>query len=157
VRALLAAVVVVALAGCGGSAPDKDAVQKLAEKARADLVAGRAEQFCARLSAHGRARSLVFKIDFDQEATIPPDSPRLPQTCEEVVRRELAAERDPRVDPSWLPKLRDADLRVADVKSTTARIEIVPRGSDSTDATVRAVRTSAGWRLDDSNVIPVGH
>ena len=153
-RAMCTATLALLVAGCGGdSKPDVEGVRQLAEQARADLVAGREARFCALLTPHGRARSLGFKVDFDEYGRIPSSSPRLPQTCEQVARRE----RSYRTDPSWVPELRDAKLSIVDVRSKTARIEIFLHGRRYPDAVVRAVRTPAGWRLDDSNVIPVGH
>jgi hypothetical protein len=154
-RAATATLVASALffGGCGGSGPDdRDAVLRLAEGARGDLVAGRAESFCARLTPHGRARSLGFKVDFDREGTIPSKSPRLPQTCEQVVARERKPESD-----TWLHTLRAAKLRVSSIDSDSATVELMVPGQPDPLAQVMAVKTASGWRLDDSNVIPVGH
>src|SRR5947208_3506727 len=120
-RATAAAATALVAAGCGGgSKPDVEGVRRVAEQARADLVAGREGRFCALLTPHGRARSLGFRVDFDDYGHVPPSSPRLPQTCEQVARRERAY----RTDPSWVPELRDATIGVVAVRSKTARIEI---------------------------------
>ena len=154
---ILGLTILLSACGGGGASSDSRAVEKLAEQARADLVGGRAQAFCGLLTPHGRARSLGFKIDFDQAGELGPSDPRVPQTCPAVVRRELAAGRDPRVDRTWLDQLGGAKLAATHVESNRARIEITPAGRDQPEGTVEAVRTPAGWRIDDADFIPSGH
>lgn len=150
----VAAVCALALSagGCGGSdhrSDDTRALRKLANGARADLLAGRAAAFCARLTPAGRARSLGFRVDFDH---------RPPRTCEEVVRRERAVSTArPDVDVAWPGQLRAARVRVGKVRSGVAHLDLVLPGHSDSLAGFTARKTSAGWRLDDSNAIPVGH
>lgn len=148
------------LAGCGGGSTgdaQRD-VRAVAERARADLLAGRSRDFCGLLTSHGRRRALGFKVDFDEEGSIPADSPRLPQTCEQIVDRELAMLDNPASGQlSLRHDLRHVRVQVADVGDSSARVELVPRGGGSPSATARAVKTDAGWRIDDSNVVPNGH
>ena len=129
----------------------------VADRARDDLVAGRAAGFCALLTPHGRSRALGYRVDFDEGGSLPPTSPRVPHTCEQIVRRERAAVIDPRVEFSWLDALRGARLRVLAVEGDSARVGVVPRGGPRVAARVALVRTEAGWRLDDSDAIPSGH
>ena len=144
-----ALVVLVALTACGGSddgdSSDARELRALAQGARSDLLAGRADRFCSRLTGHGRERALAFRVDFDRAP---------PRTCQQIVRRELAAAADPAVDVTWPSQLRETTFRVGDVGATSARIDLLLRGS--TVATVTAANEAEGWRLDDSNVVPVG-
>jgi hypothetical protein len=155
--AVLATAVLLSACGGGGPSSDSRGVEKLAEQARADLISGQAHAFCGLLTPHGRARSLGFKVDFDRAAQLEPSDPRVPQTCPAVVRRELAAGRDPRVDRTWLDQLNGAKLAATHVEGDRARIEITPVGRDQAEGTVEAVRTPAGWRIDDADFIPSGH
>jgi hypothetical protein len=156
--ACLAAAALVAGCGGGSSAEAKRHVRAVAERARADLLAGRSKDFCGLLTAHGRRRALGFKVDFDDEGSIPPDSPRLPQTCEQIVNRELAMYSNPDIHQlTPLDDLKRVRIRIVDVNDSSARVELVPPGSGSPSATAQVVKTDSGWRIDDSNVVPNGH
>jgi hypothetical protein len=142
-------VILAAMAACGGSddrdSNDERELRALANGARSDLLAGRTRGFCSRLTDHGRRRALAFRVDFDD----PP-----PPNCEQVVRRELTAAADPKVDVTWTRQLREVTPRVGDIEASSARIDLVLRGR--TVATVTAAKGISGWRLDDSNVVPAG-
>jgi hypothetical protein len=134
--------------GCGGSdSGERQRVEQFANAARADLLAGRAGAACSRLTPRGRQRALQFAVDFEK---------RPPRTCEQVVRRERAAAARPNVDVTWPSQLRAAKIRVAETTGNRARIELTPPRGGSPIATVTAVKTPAGWRLDDASVVPAG-
>lgn len=112
---------------------------------------------CALLTPHGRRRVLGFNVDYDEEGGIPPDSPRLPQTCEQLARRELATDRfdrggrDP--GPGWVAGMRRVRFVVTKASGTHATVT----ATGGSGARLELVKTSAGWRIDDSNAIPSGH
>jgi hypothetical protein len=80
-----------------------------------------------------------------------------PSSCEELVRSQRAlARRDPR--SSWPDDLRDANLEVLSASDAGAQVEL--RVQDLLGTAIRwrlqLRKTPAGWRIDDSNAIPVG-
>jgi hypothetical protein len=146
-------------AGVGHSAGDAErrAILRTMEAGRTSLLARDAKAACARLTAKGRRRSLAFKVDFDQGGTIPPDSPRLPQTCEEIVRREWQAIREcRRCDESWPRDLRHGSFSVVSVRDGRAKVRLAV-GDVRSAAVFWLVKSSRGWLIDDSDALPSGH
>jgi hypothetical protein len=155
-----------AVAGCGASADgapatrsagERAAVLRVVEAGRRALLAGDGERACRLLTPRGRRRALAFQVDFVPEGTpIPTKRRGVPQTCEQIVRAEHKAEHDENVDPSWTPDLRAAEFHVVSMRGTRARVRLeVPEAYGPT-VSFTLVRTSRGWRIDDSDAIPSG-
>jgi hypothetical protein len=150
VRATFALVVVTgaaALDGCGGanhSSADRDAILSVMQRGRAALLAGNAHAACSTLTADGRRRALAFASG---EA-----GPR-PRTCEAVVRIELEQER--RI-PTFSADLRRARLAVKSVTGRRAVVRLAVPGRYGPVVQFRLTKTSHGWRIDDSDAVPVG-
>ena len=117
---------------------------------------------CALLTPHGRQRTLTFKVDFDRYGSIPADSPRLPQTCAQVISREwqevhranqsLAT----RGAISWPGDLRRSTLSVVSVGGGRAKVK-VRADRNGAELLFWLRRTASGWRIDDSDGVPSGH
>jgi hypothetical protein len=156
VRAAIAttlALLAAATAGCGDDSRERDAVLRVVDRARDALAAGRAHDFCALLTPHGRARSLEFRVDFDHDGGLPPSSPRVPQTCEQIVDRERRLDRG---EHGFFDAARTATFRVRELGDSRATVRGHARGG-SYETTLRLRKTAAGWRIDDSSGIPTGH
>jgi hypothetical protein len=147
----------VAVASGGGGDADREAILRTMKAGRAALLARDAKAACARLTEKGGRRSLAFKVDFDQGGTIPPDSPRLPQTCEEIVRREWQAIREcRRCDEGWPRDLRRGRFSVVWVRGGPAKVRLAV-GEVRSAAVFWLVKSSRGWLVDDSDALPSGH
>jgi hypothetical protein len=138
------------LGACGGHEED-DAIMGVLHEARSAVLAGDGPGACRLLTPNGRRRALAFGA----ELAAPGGS--TPSSCEELVRsRRALARRDP--SSSWPDDLRDADLEVLSVSDGRAHAEL--RVQDLLGTAIRwrlkLRKTPAGWRIDDSNAIPVG-
>jgi hypothetical protein len=138
------------LGACGGHEED-DAILGVLHDARRAVLAGDGPGACRLLTANGRRRALAFGA----ELAAPGDSP--PSSCEDLVRsRRALARRDP--SSSWPDDLRKADLEVLSVSDGRAQAEL--RVQDLLGTAIRwrlqLRKTPAGWRIDDSNAMPVG-
>ena len=150
------------LAGCGdsGGADDLDAIVGVVRTARDDVLAGRDRHACSLLTRHARQLSLNFKAEFDDGGAIPPDSPRLPQTCEAVVARMRAEaeewDRDPMAGgDSWLRPARRAKFELVSYDGSKARV--LARAGGGAKATFDLVKTDGGWKIDNSDIVIYGH
>jgi hypothetical protein len=147
---IVLALTALCLAACGGHGED-DAIMEVLHDARSAVLAGDGPGACRLLTANGRRRAL----DFGVEPAASGDS--RPGSCEELVRsRRALARRDP--DSSWPDDLREADFEVLSVSDGGAQVEM--RVQDLLGTAIRwrvqLRNTPAGWRIDDSNAIPVG-
>jgi hypothetical protein len=149
-RAGLAVTLSLVAAGCAGNATsDRAAILKVMETGRAALLAGDGPTACRLLTAGGRRRSLGFNVDFDEEGSIPPSSPRLPQTCEDLLRREAREGGIPRRD------IRLATFAIASVEGSRATVRLTAPNGTTVGFTLR--KAQGRWRMDDSDAIPSGH
>jgi hypothetical protein len=107
--------------------------------ARRALLAGDGPGACRLLTPHGRRRARAFGRG----------------SCADVVRSNRAlARRDPEV--AWPDELRDADFEVLSAGDDRAQAELRVQDLLGTAARwrIQLRRTSAGWRIDDSNAVP---
>ena len=142
--------------GCDGTSTDRDAVIQVVEAGRAALLEGHVERACGLLTDEGRRRALEYRVDFDQtpRGSLAPDDPRVPQTCEEIVRREAAAARLP--STTWDEALRTATFDVVTLSGREAEVALrFP--TPQVDVRIDLTLTEDGWRIDDSSAIPSGH
>jgi hypothetical protein len=144
------------MAACGhGTPPDPGAVLAVARQAQAALIAGDGEKSCSLLTPRARSRALGFRVDFDDGGAIPSNSPRLPQTCREIVSREWKRAREGLPDSIWLLDLRIARFVVKTIDSHRATVLLTSRRGAR--VTLTFVATNVGWRIDDSDAVPFGH
>jgi hypothetical protein len=156
----IAAVTLAALAicGCGSSGSNHEhAVLATARAAVRALADGRVREACAYLTPHGRRRSLGFRIEFDDHASLPLNSPRIPQTCEGLAARERKQAENPRIDNSWLVAARSASFRVTHLAGRTATVRVSSPYAGGMVTTLVLKKTRDGWRIDDSPAVPNGH
>ena len=144
------ALAALSLGACGGHDED-DAILSVLHDARTAVLAGDGSGACRLLTTHGRDRALAFGAELGAPGG------RHPSSCEELVRSERAlAMRDP--SSSWPDDLRDANLEVLSVSDGRAQAEL--RVQDLLGTAIRwrlqLLKTGAGWRIDDSNAMPVG-
>jgi hypothetical protein len=137
------------LGACGGH-EDDDAIVRVLHDARSAVLAGDGSGACRLLTAHGRRRALAFGAELGT-----PGDPQ-PSSCEELVRSQRAlARRDP--SSSWPDDLGDATFEVLSASDAHAQAEM--RVQDLLGTAIRwrvqLRKTAAGWRIDDSNAIPV--
>ena len=128
----------VGLVGCTEHDEDR-AIEGVLKDARRAVLAGDGQRACALLTRHGRQEARAFGTG----------------SCEEVLRARLAAARgDPR--SRWPDDLRDATFEVLSAGDGQARAEL--RVQDVFGTAIRwriqLRKTSAGWRIDDSNAVP---
>jgi hypothetical protein len=126
------------LGGCTDSDDDR-AVERVVNEARRAVLAGDGPGACRLLTPHGRKQARAFGRG----------------TCAEVVRaRRALAARDP--ESTWREELRDADVEVLSADADRAQVELRVQDLLGTAARwrIQLRRTSAGWRIDDSNVVP---
>ena len=138
------------LGGCGGHEED-DAILSVLHDARRAVLAGDGSAACRLLTTHGRRRALAFGAELGAPGGAQAGS------CEELVRSQRAlARREP--SSSWPDDLRDANLEVLSVSDGRAQAEL--RVQDLLGTAIRwrlqLLKTDSGWRIDDSNAIPVG-
>jgi hypothetical protein len=128
------------LAGCADHDEDR-AIERVLKDARRALLAGDGERACRLLTPDGRQRARAFGSG----------------SCEEVVHARRARARRER-ESSWPDDLREADFEVLSVSDGRASAEL--RVQDLLGTAIRwriqLRRTSAGWRIDDSNAVPRG-
>jgi hypothetical protein len=149
-RHIALALAALLLGACGGHDED-DAIMGVLRDARSAVLAGDGPGACRLLTANGRRRALAFGAELAAHGDSRPSS------CEKLVRRERElAQRDPR--SSWPDDLREADFEVLSASDGRAQVEM--RVQDLLGTAIRwrvqLRKTSAGWRIDDSNAIPVG-
>ena len=137
------------LGACGGHEED-DAIMEVLHDARSAVLAGDGSGACRLLTAQGRRRALAFGAELGA-----PGDPQ-PNSCENLVRSQRAlARRDP--SSSWPDDLRDANFEVLSASDAKAQAEM--RVQDLLGTAIRwrvqLRKTAAGWRIDDSNAIPV--
>lgn len=149
------------LAGCGSSSPagdDRYAIERVLDDARAGLLRNDGQAVCNLLSAHGRRRSLAYEVDYAPEGTrVPTTRHGVPRTCEDIVDREWRDEHRGNVDQSWIPDLRRTRFAVVKLARSRARVELRGPTQSSPPPTLTLVKTSAGWRVDDSSAVPTGY
>jgi hypothetical protein len=135
-----------AAAGCGGeSGPDdtdREAILAVLDRARDAMVEGRLEEACGLLTTHGYVRARNYGPAYE-------DTP----TCERALRYVVESERQTTY-PVRTEALRQASFEVLEVKGDQAVVRAVSRGADATIALRR--EPDAGWRIHDSDVVPVG-
>jgi hypothetical protein len=156
---------VAAAIGCGGNgtsqgdAPssDQQAIISVMNDARTALLAGDADQVCALLTAHGQHRAMGFHVDYDNYGKIPPNDPRLPQNCGEMVDRLYADAHQDNVNVSWPRDLTDAKFIVGQIANDRAKVTLKVQEAYGPVVHFDVVRTSSGWRIDDSDGVPVGY
>jgi hypothetical protein len=139
---------VLCLAACTDHDQDR-AIERVLHDARRAVLAGDGSRACGLLTRHGRQRAIAFGAERLGE--------RPPVSCEEIVRDRLAlAERDP--ESSWPDDLREATLEVLSVNDGDAQAELRVQDPFGTAIRwrVRLRKTSAGWRINDSNAVPAG-
>jgi hypothetical protein len=149
--------------GCGQPASDRAAVLAVLDTARNALLAGDAGRVCSVLTQHGRERALGFQVDYDHGGTLPRTSPQVPQTCQEIVRRERA-DAEQRTLPggaiadaaSWLRDARGAHFEIVSVQDDHATATI-KRPYPSFAPRFYLVKTGRSWKVDDANIVPTGH
>jgi hypothetical protein len=129
--------VLLGLVGCTDHDEDR-AIEGVLKDARRALLAGDGERACRLLTPNGRQRARAFGRG----------------SCEEVVRARLAAaRRDP--ESTWPDDLRDATFEVLSAGGGRARAELRVQDVFGTAIRWRILlrKTSAGWRIDDSNAV----
>ena len=128
------AVLLVLLAGCGeDEAADREQVVTVMEEARDALVAGDGDAACELLTDAGRERAVAF----DELGT-----------CKETVE---AARRS---DPASVEDAAKARFSEPVIEGDRASVDIDVE--EYVTLNVRLVRTDDGWRIDDSEAVPVG-
>jgi hypothetical protein len=159
-------IAIAGLGGCGGG--DRDApetahdehaaVLRVMGDARSVLLAGDGEGACRLLTRHGLQRVLGFQVDFLPTGTPVPTKRRgVPQTCEQMVRAQLRAERLPDVGPSWTPDLKAAEFEVVSLSGDNARVRLRVPGAYGPTVDFSLLKTAQGWRIDDSDAVPSGY
>src|SRR4051794_38082571 len=124
---LMLFVLLVAIGRGDSKSAEKVAILKVMGNARAALLKEDGQRACGLLTSKGRKRSLAFNVDYDEQGTIPPDDPRLPQTCEQLVRRQWrdvhTCDADPRCrgNYNWPRALPQARFTVSWVKDGRAK------------------------------------
>ncbi|HEX8744172.1 MAG TPA: hypothetical protein VF712_13665 [Thermoleophilaceae bacterium] len=143
-RLSVAALAVVAAAGCGGSDPPdaRDEIVRVLDTARDHVLGGRAREACELLTPHGRERSLGYGRAYEDT-----------KTCEAALGYLIATERDPRVESRDFELLERAEFEVERIEGSDA---LVTARAGSDEAVIGLRKTPAGWRIHDSDAVPVG-
>jgi hypothetical protein len=151
IAAIAGTVVVGGCADSGGSSAGKSsdgqAILSVMSRARTALLADDASQVCSLLTAHGRARALGFRVDYDDDGRIPATDPRLPQSCEAIVKRLYADAHRSNVDVSWPADLRNSRFLVRSLNGRNARCSSRSRSLTARWWTSRCLRHRAGGAL----------
>lgn len=126
-------------------------------KGRAALLAGDGRRACALLTRHGRRRALEFRVDYDHGGAIRSDDPRLPQTCEAIVRRKYADAKRAGGDDDWTSDLRRSRFEAVRVRGARATVRLRVLNPYGPRVRFSLARTAQGWRIDDSDAVPSGH
>jgi hypothetical protein len=168
-RRTLASSMVIGLAAWGGCAStendatkrgddERDAVLRVMETGRTALLDGDGQTACRLLTAHGRARTLGFQVDFAPAGTPVPTKRRgVPQTCEQILRAESKREHLPNVDQSWTPDLKAARFKVVSINDDTAHVRLQVPDAFGPTVEFSLRKTTQGWRSDDSDAVPSGY
>jgi hypothetical protein len=146
----------------GGSderaADDEAAVLDVMDAARSAVLAGDPETACGLLTPHARDRVLGFQVDFlPTGSPVPSKRPRVPQTCEQMLRAQLHDERGADVAPSWLRDLKGRRFEVTAQAGDEARVLLKVPAAYGPTVRFRLIRTDHGWRIDDSDAVPSGY
>lgn len=145
--AAAASVFLLAAAGCGESDSDgeREAILAVLDRARDAVLDGRPQEACALMTTHGYLRARNYGPAYE-------DTP----TCERALRYVIESERgttSPATYPADTMALREARFEVLEVDGDRASVSARSRGSE---ATIVLRREDAGWRIHDSDVVPVG-
>ena len=133
-RRLWTIVLLLAAAGCASEdAGDREQVLDVMEQARAALAEGDGGAACDLLTDAGRERAVAFD-DFG--------------TCEETVRKARES------DPSSVEDAERARLGEPTIDGDRASVDI--EVDEYVTINVSLALTADGWRIDDSEAVPVG-
>jgi hypothetical protein len=159
--AVLLAVGLVGLTGCGGGdgdagekVADEQAILDVMEKGRQALLSGDAAAACRLLTDHARERTLQYQVDFLEEGTpVPSTDPRAPQSCEAMVPavlHELGSPLKSTID--------DVKFDVISIDEGEGTATVAAQEGTYSEATFRLLDVpDEGWRIDDSNDVPSGY
>jgi predicted pyridoxine 5'-phosphate oxidase superfamily flavin-nucleotide-binding protein len=137
---------------------DEASILRVLHSGQRALLAGDGRGVCALLTAHGRRRALGFQVDYAPEGTpVPTRRPGVPHTCEEIVRREWRDGHQPASGSSWTRELRRARFSIVWVRGSGAKATLKLPEPYGASIKLWLRKTPTGWRVDDSNVVPVGY
>lgn len=144
--------------GCGARVDDRPAVLRTVEQGRQALLHGDAAAACGLLSPAGVTQVFMFQVDFAPEGTpIPTQLRGVPQTCLDIVRRELA--RDAIAYPGVFRRaLAQGRLHLLSLRAGHAEVAFrVGPIFSNIDPIIKLSKGPNGWRIDDCSCVPRGY